>query len=78
MFHDEESSASATDPVPSNQPVPTPQLTRCGICGRPFDFAASRHRPFCSERCQQVDLGRWLGESYGFPVEPEVPSDESE
>ena len=25
--------------------------------------------PFCSKRCQQVDLGMWLNESYGFPCE---------
>lgn len=27
--------------------------------------------PFCSERCRQIDLGRWLGEEYGLPLEPE-------
>ena len=27
--------------------------------------------PFCSERCRTIDLGRWLGEKYGLPVEPE-------
>jgi endogenous inhibitor of DNA gyrase (YacG/DUF329 family) len=25
--------------------------------------------PFCSKRCQQIDLGMWLTESYGFPYE---------
>ena len=25
--------------------------------------------PFCSDRCRQVDLGRWLNEDYGLPVE---------
>jgi endogenous inhibitor of DNA gyrase (YacG/DUF329 family) len=24
--------------------------------------------PFCSARCRQIDLGRWLGEQYGIPV----------
>lgn len=38
--------------------------TRCPICGRPGreDF-----RPFCSQRCADVDLGRWLGERYVIP-----------
>ncbi len=27
--------------------------------------------PFCSSRCQQIDLGRWFNESYGFPYEGE-------
>jgi hypothetical protein len=28
--------------------------------------------PFCSRRCRQIDLGRWLGEQYRIPVEPEL------
>ena len=27
--------------------------------------------PFCSQRCRSVDLGRWLEEKYGLPVEAE-------
>jgi endogenous inhibitor of DNA gyrase (YacG/DUF329 family) len=27
-------------------------------------------RPFCSERCAQVDLGRWLTEAYAIPADP--------
>lgn len=33
--------------------------------------------PFCSERCRQIDLRRWLDEQYGFPVEVEPEEDES-
>ena len=29
------------------------------------------HFPFCSERCQLIDLGRWLGEEYRVPEPPE-------
>jgi endogenous inhibitor of DNA gyrase (YacG/DUF329 family) len=29
----------------------------CPICGKP---AAAKSRPFCSERCRMVDLGRWF------------------
>lgn len=25
--------------------------------------------PFCSERCRQIDLGRWLSEAYVLPGE---------
>lgn len=34
--------------------------------------------PFCSSRCRQIDLGRWLDEGYGLPIEPEneVPDDD--
>jgi hypothetical protein len=44
----------------------------CPVCGRP---AAERWRPFCSKRCADVDLGRWLGGRYAIPGEPaEVPA----
>ncbi|MGH6938219.1 DNA gyrase inhibitor YacG [Hypericibacter sp.] len=45
---------------------------RCPICGRPRDPA---HRPFCSKRCAEIDLGRWLKESYRVQTE-ESPEDE--
>lgn len=40
----------------------------CPICTKPSDPA---YRPFCSRRCADVDLGRWLKGSYALPVEPE-------
>jgi hypothetical protein len=36
----------------------------CPICGKPPIEAS---RPFCSERCRQVDLNRWLSNSYTIP-----------
>jgi endogenous inhibitor of DNA gyrase (YacG/DUF329 family) len=36
--------------------------------------AAHRYRPFCSARCQRIDLGNWLDERYVVPGPP-VPSD---
>ncbi len=40
---------------------------RCPICEREFDpNAADAAKPFCSARCRTIDLGRWLGEDYGF------------
>ena len=40
---------------------------RCPICGRP---AIASLRPFCSRRCADVDLGRWLTGEYRIPVPP--------
>lgn len=37
----------------------------CPICGKPTDHAV---RPFCSKRCADVDLHRWLGGHYAVPV----------
>ena len=36
----------------------------CPICGK---APVAEVRPFCSARCKQVDLGRWLGETYRIP-----------
>jgi len=44
-------------------------MIRCPICERQFAPAASPAMPFCSERCRQIDLGRWLREVYSVPVE---------
>ncbi len=52
-----------------------PQLT-CPICRKQFDSTASDSVPFCSARCRQIDLGRWLGESYSFPTSREEEGDE--
>jgi endogenous inhibitor of DNA gyrase (YacG/DUF329 family) len=43
----------------------------CPICGKP---AIQKFRPFCSERCSLVDLGRWLGDGYRIPT-AESPQD---
>ena len=44
----------------------------CPICKQPV-VPDAEHRPFCSARCQNVDLGHWLGESYRIsrPLNPE-------
>ncbi|SMR82700.1 hypothetical protein SAMN04488030_3065 [Aliiroseovarius halocynthiae] len=41
----------------------------CPICEKETDI---KYRPFCSKRCADVDLGRWLNGSYA------VPSDDPE
>lgn len=37
----------------------------CPICGKP---AAFNDRPFCSKRCADIDLHRWLGGVYAIPA----------
>ena len=51
----------------------------CPTCGRAFLLHQTATPPFCSERCQLVDLGRWLNEEIGLPHEGdpgETPVDE--
>jgi endogenous inhibitor of DNA gyrase (YacG/DUF329 family) len=37
----------------------------CPVCGKPVE---ERWRPFCSKRCADVDLHRWLSGRYAVPV----------
>jgi len=38
----------------------------CPICGK---VAVQRYRPFCSKRCADIDLNRWLSGVYAIPAE---------
>jgi endogenous inhibitor of DNA gyrase (YacG/DUF329 family) len=46
----------------------------CPICGKPTE---QRYRPFCSRRCADIDLSRWLSGAYAIPAEPD-PEDDPE
>jgi uncharacterized protein len=43
-----------------------PAAPKCAICGKPQD---GRFKPFCSKRCADVDLSRWLKGVYAVPSE---------
>jgi endogenous inhibitor of DNA gyrase (YacG/DUF329 family) len=50
----------------------------CPTCQRPVEWSpASPFRPFCSERCQMLDLGAWMTEQRAIPGEeiPVVPDE---
>lgn len=48
------------------KPVPCPR------CGKPAAFAPENPwRPFCSERCKAIDLGKWANEEYRVPAQEE-------
>ena len=38
---------------------------RCAVCARPVE---PQYRPFCSRRCADVDLQRWLAGRYAVPA----------
>jgi endogenous inhibitor of DNA gyrase (YacG/DUF329 family) len=48
---------------------------KCPICGQ---AAQLRFQPFCSKRCSDVDLNRWLTGSYAIPVTEDDASSEGE
>jgi uncharacterized protein len=53
--------------------MPVAQSGKCPICGKP---AVQRFRPFCSRRCADVDLNRWLSGVYAVPVTEDEEEDE--
>jgi hypothetical protein len=48
---------------------------KCPKCGKETLFEGNPFRPFCSERCKLVDLGKWLSGSYTVPAEKEEEED---
>ncbi|MDE2474292.1 MAG: DNA gyrase inhibitor YacG [Alphaproteobacteria bacterium] len=56
------------------------RIRRCPICKNPLPEGegAARYRPFCSKRCAEIDLGKWLTGSYAIPATEEESEDEEE
>jgi endogenous inhibitor of DNA gyrase (YacG/DUF329 family) len=50
----------------------TPRLAPCPICGK---LPIAQFRPFCSKRCADVDLNRWLSGVYTVPVTEDSDED---
>ncbi|OYQ33719.1 DNA gyrase inhibitor YacG [Niveispirillum lacus] len=61
------------DPIDLSALRKPKKTAACPICGR---APALEFRPFCSKRCADVDLNRWLGEVYRVPVEDTADDDE--
>jgi endogenous inhibitor of DNA gyrase (YacG/DUF329 family) len=54
----------------------------CPICKKLFakpasDEPSAKYLPFCSDRCQLIDLGRWLDGKYQIPVADPQPEHDS-
>jgi endogenous inhibitor of DNA gyrase (YacG/DUF329 family) len=63
---------------PQNKsPAASSRSAKCPICGKPRQ---PEYRPFCSARCADVDLNRWLSGHYAVPGEPvgSVPQDDED
>ena len=44
----------------------------CPLCGKPVEPA---FKPFCSKRCADIDLNRWLSGVYAVPVKEDEHED---
>ncbi|MEE9428843.1 MAG: DNA gyrase inhibitor YacG [Paracoccaceae bacterium] len=47
----------------------------CPICEKD---TVTKYRPFCSKRCADVDLGKWLTGAYAVPLEEDDDLDEAD
>lgn len=44
-------------------------IVKCPVCGKDVEWKETNlYRPFCSERCKQIDLGAWADEEYKVPA----------
>jgi uncharacterized protein len=41
---------------------------KCPNCKSQFEYYSSECRPFCSKKCQMIDLGQWFNEEYNIPT----------
>lgn len=59
-----------------SKPIQNAQMTgQCPICK---DETEQAFRPFCSSRCADIDLGKWLTGSYAIPVTDEIGDSEDD
>lgn len=54
-----------------------PLAVKCPTCKKPVELGTAWF-PFCSERCQLIDLGRWANEEYRIPAVDQAPGAEEE
>ena len=53
----------------------SPRTASCPICRKPV---VDKFRPFCSKRCADVDLNRWLSGTYAIPAVESEETDQDE
>lgn len=46
---------------------------KCPLCGKQTE---QKYKPFCSKRCADIDLGKWLNEDYRIASEDEANLEE--
>jgi endogenous inhibitor of DNA gyrase (YacG/DUF329 family) len=51
---------------------------QCPRCGTLIRWKGNSYRPFCSQRCKLIDLGRWVDEQYHIDGEKAADDDQKE
>ncbi|PAT32531.1 DNA gyrase inhibitor YacG [Vandammella animalimorsus] len=68
------SSPPADQPKANDQPANAGPIVACPQCQQPTHFAPNNPwRPFCSERCQRIDMGAWASEQFRIAGKPGDP-----
>lgn len=52
-----------------------PAEKKCPICGKP---SVEEFKPFCSKRCADIDLHRWLSGTYVIPARDDEPIEDED
>ena len=57
--------------------VKKPAVVACPQCGKEVVWQSeiSPYRPFCSERCKLIDLGKWAEGGYSIPLQEKSEED---
>lgn len=66
MTKSKDTSADVVDLATAKKAKSAGKKAKCPICGKPVQ---GEYTPFCSKRCADVDLGKWLGEGYRIPTD---------
>ena len=45
------------------------KTVKCPHCKNETVWENNPHKPFCSKRCKDIDLGKWANEEYRVPIE---------
>ncbi len=61
--------------MPQDNVIKLRPVRPCPICRKP---SSQQHHPFCSARCQDIDLNRWLSGGYVIPGEAVEEEDKPE
>ncbi len=61
--------------MPNDNVIKLKPVRPCPICGKP---SSQQFHPFCSGRCQDIDLNRWLSGGYVIPGPPVEDEDKPE
>ena len=48
---------------------------KCPTCNKETEYSGNPYRPFCSERCKLLDLGKWAGGGFRVPTDERPPEE---